>query len=311
MILPELTSITPSYIIVIEMSAHNLEGPLTTDSLGTKGLPFVPGSLHLTTSKHTGRYDATATVEPENMRIEPGMFVSTKEPVPNYLPPQWSAHVHPEGQLYFYRHAELRVVTEAYIYAPQIMEKVIHWVREIEALLLRKQVVLSDDIELFLQIDDNDCAYYFIDHLSHTEFWLDAADTETLCLLPAVTPSHLRLALQELYWIHVEYFPMHTKGLAPSVIEELITIFSHALADHMTSRTSTFPYAESDCAKFLKLLRGSRSQVRDGHTICVIARLWHLITIDSQRTTGNNTPASLETKPFWLIPPKRAVGFKP
>ncbi|KAF8068882.1 hypothetical protein FPV67DRAFT_1095201 [Lyophyllum atratum] len=235
------------------------------------------GSLRHTTSKHTGRYAGTAKVEPEDMCIEPGMFFSTREPVPSYLPPQWSAHIHPEGQLYFHRNATLHIVTEAYIYHPDIMGKVSYWIKEIEDLLPQKQIVLSEGVELFLEIDGEDCAYYFVDHRSRTEFWLDAIDTDDLELLPAVSPSHLKLALHELYWIHVEYFPMHRAGLTASVLEELIGVFSHALADHMTSRNSTFPYAEPDCAKFLKLLRASRDQLNDGHTTCFVARLWHLV----------------------------------
>lgn len=139
------------------------------------------------------------------------------------------------------------MITEAYIYSPQIMEKVNHWLGEVEDSLVRKQVDLSDDVELFLQIDGDDSAYYFVDHSSHTQFWLDAVDTDAMDLPPAVSLSHLsepfprsprnvltatvtELALQELYWIHVEYFPMHRQGLASSTLEDLIGVFTHALA---------------------------------------------------------------------------------
>ncbi|GLB42354.1 hypothetical protein LshimejAT787_1103690 [Lyophyllum shimeji] len=236
----------------------------------------IAGSLRQTTSKHTGRYGTEARVQPEDMCIQPAMFFTAAEPVPSYLPPQWSAHVHPEGQLYFYRQAALRIVTEAYIYDRDTMEKLTYWIKEIEDLIPRKQILLTDDVELFLQIEGDDCAYYFVDHRSRTQFWLDVVDTDDLGLLPAVSPSHLRLALHELYWMHVEYFPMHFNGLTAPVVDELTGVFSHALADHMTSRNSTFPYAEADCAKFLKLLKTAR-ELRDGHITCFIARLWHLV----------------------------------
>ena len=38
------------------------------------------------------------------------------------------------------------------------------------------------------------------------------------------------MALEELYWVHVEHFPMHRKGLPSSVLGELISVLSHASA---------------------------------------------------------------------------------
>jgi hypothetical protein len=38
------------------------------------------------------------------------------------------------------------------------------------------------------------------------------------------------MALEELYWVHVEHFPMHLGGLPSNVIGELISVFSHASA---------------------------------------------------------------------------------
>jgi hypothetical protein len=44
-----------------------------------------------------------------------------------YLPPDWAAFTHPEGKPYFCRNAGLRVVTKAYLYHPEIMNKVSFW----------------------------------------------------------------------------------------------------------------------------------------------------------------------------------------
>lgn len=238
-------------------------------------VPFVPGSLHHTTPKHTKRYDGQENAQPQNVCIEAGIH-SSKE-LPGYLPPQWSAYVQPEGQLYFQKDAELRVVTDADLYSKSTTEKISYWVKELEDRIRRQRNSISAEIELFIQIDDNDCLYYFVDHSSHIAFWLEAVDTEDLDMLPAVSQSHLRLALHELYWIHVEFFPMHLKELDSPVLEELISIYSYGLADQMTSRNSTFHYSEGDCAKFLKILKGFRGHLYDGYAICVIARLWHLV----------------------------------
>jgi hypothetical protein len=126
------------------------------------------------------------------------------------------------------------------------MANVSIWITTIEELVAQRNIVLSDNVELFLQIDDDDCAYYFIDHVTRTEFWLDALNTDDLNIPPVVSPSHLRqdvscmlmlnansevgLALEELYWVHVEHFPMHLGPLSSNSHAELISVFSHSLA---------------------------------------------------------------------------------
>lgn len=252
-----------------EKQRDTSESPENVDSLG---------SLRYTTSKQTTRYNESSRVEPGVAVVAAGMFISSRDATPAYLPPQWSAYTHPEGQLYFYRNSVPRIVTEAYIYHPDIMAKVGGWSRTIEELIAQKHIVLSDNIELFLQIDDNDCAYYFVDHATRTEFWLDALNTDDLGISAVASPSHLRMALEELYWVHVEHFPMHFGGLGSDVLDELTSVFSHAFADHMTSRFSTFPYSAPECEKFLQLLRTSRTHLNDGHTTCFVARLWSLIS---------------------------------
>jgi hypothetical protein len=111
---------------------------------------------------------------------------------PLYLLSQWSAYTHPEGQLYFYRRSAPRIVTEAYIYNLDIMAKVSSWSRLIEELIAEKNIVLSDDVELFLQIEEDDCAYYLVDHATRTEFWLDELSTDDINIPGVVSTSHLR-----------------------------------------------------------------------------------------------------------------------
>ena len=110
---------------------------------------------------------------------------------PNYLPPQWSAHIHPEGQLYFFKDAAIRAVTEAYVYDRNVMEMVEYCIKAIENSLAQKQLVLSDNVELFIQIEGDDCYYYFINHHSYTEFWLDPLETSEIGIDPVASPTHL------------------------------------------------------------------------------------------------------------------------
>jgi hypothetical protein len=82
-------------------------------------------------------------------------------------------------------------VTESYLYNPNIAEAICAWVIEVEEQASKKGFVFTNLTELFLQLDGNDCNYYFVDHGVQTLFWLDAYDTSELGILPVVSPSHL------------------------------------------------------------------------------------------------------------------------
>ena len=80
-------------------------------------------------------------------------------------------------------------MTEAYLYNPDIEAKVNCYAKIIEEFLVQKEIVFSEDVELFIQVEDDDFTYYFVDHAARTQFWLDAFDTDDsfhlfLCHLP-------------------------------------------------------------------------------------------------------------------------------
>ena len=110
-----------------------------------------------------------------------------------YLPQQWSAYTHPEGQVYFSRSggSSLRVVTDSYLYKPEVAEKLVSWVQIIEKDAEAMNFSISESVELYVQLEDEDCNYYFADHVARTLFWLDDYETSALGLLPVVSPSHL------------------------------------------------------------------------------------------------------------------------
>ena len=119
------------------------------------------------------------------------VFLNQLATRPTYLPSEWSDLVHPEGKIYFHRSSGLRVVTESYLYDPVTAEKISAWVIEIEERASKKGTMFTNHTELFLQLDGNDCNYYFVDHGVRTLFWLDTYDTSELGLLPVVSSSHL------------------------------------------------------------------------------------------------------------------------
>jgi len=237
---------------------------------------FAVENLTPMTTLQNSRYDKTADVTLSHMVIEPGLFLFNEGPEPLYLPPDWIAYVHPEGQTYFYRGAGLRVVTEACLYRPEIMDKVSTWIRSIEDALRIKGVTPSATTELFLEPYKSlkSCGYYFVDHTTRSEFWIDQVSTEILQLQPVVSISHLKMALEALYWTHVEYFPMHSNCVSSDLVEELVSVFSHGQTDRMTSSTSTFPYDVDTCIKFIQLLNDAQGRDIDGPTTCFVARLW-------------------------------------
>jgi len=112
---------------------------------------------------------------------------------PMYLPPNWTAFIHPEGQTYFYRSAGLRIVTEACIYRPEIMDKISSWASSVEDALRIKGVTPPATTELFLEPyeDLETCGYYLIDHTTRSESWIDQVSTEVLRLQQVVSISHL------------------------------------------------------------------------------------------------------------------------
>jgi hypothetical protein len=110
-----------------------------------------------------------------------------------YLPPNWAAFTHPEGQTYFYRSAGLRVVTEAFIYRPEIMDKISSWADRVEDALKIKGITPPATTELFLEPYEGleSCGYYLVDHATRSEFWIDQVSTEVLDLGRVVSISHL------------------------------------------------------------------------------------------------------------------------
>ncbi|KAJ6473316.1 hypothetical protein DFH09DRAFT_1057753 [Mycena vulgaris] len=234
------------------------------------------GNLCPTTSNDTGRYERTGLAEPNNMQISSGLFIRSL-PEPAYLPLRWSAHIHPEGQLYFCLDGSLRVVTEAYLYRPQTLDKVTRWIKKIEDIVADKSFPISDQVELFIKIEGEDCAYYFVNHTTRAQSWMEDIDTDELGLPPVVSLSQLNILCEELYWTHVEHFPMHFGGLSLTTLDSLVCVFTHAICDQMTSRVSTFPYSKQECEAFVSLLKNSRDHVADGNITCTVARLWSMV----------------------------------
>ncbi|KAK7026852.1 hypothetical protein VNI00_015394 [Paramarasmius palmivorus] len=234
------------------------------------------GVLRPTTSQWNERYDKKAFAASRQVLIAP-TYSYTSEPEPPYLPSGWSPYTHPEGQLYFFCNAPLRIVTESYLYNSVTLEKVLYWSKHIEAILEEKQIPLSERIELFICIEEDGCSYYLVNHATQTQFWLEEVDTVSLGLPDVDSDSHLKIALAELYWIHVEYFPMHFGGLPAKSADNLICVLSHAVTDQITSKTSTYFWSLEECRQLLEVAKGARNHTHDGYQVCALARIWRTV----------------------------------
>jgi hypothetical protein len=53
------------------------------------------------------------------------------------------------------------------------------------------KILISEDIELFVEFEEKDCAYYFVDHATSAQFWLEKSDTEKLDLPYVASTSQL------------------------------------------------------------------------------------------------------------------------
>ena len=124
---------------------------------------------------------------------KPWLFTCGRSRFPSStpLPPLWSVYVHPEGATYFHCNGTLRVVTYSDLYSPGVYDRICVWTEEVKCQAKLKGIIIEDQMELFIQLDDDDCNYYFVDTKSQSVFWIEEYEPLELGLGPVVSPSHL------------------------------------------------------------------------------------------------------------------------
>ncbi|KAG2136726.1 hypothetical protein DEU56DRAFT_805603 [Suillus clintonianus] len=243
-----------------------------------------PGVLRPITPVATSRYGKSSSLYSYHTVIPPG---SCSAPSSLDSNSNWDSYPHPEGQRYFHKRlTSYDVVTEANVCRQETEHRVTGCLKYIDDTIFQQQITVPPKSELFIELDLDEsifsCAYYFVDHDTHRIFWLEHISTEALDIGTIVSSSHLDTAFERLYWVHVEFFPMHMHAqISPKVVDDLIGVMSHGAADRLTSRSSTFPYTAERCSQLLELLSLQRGRALDGHTLCFVARLWG--AIENQR----------------------------
>lgn len=238
--------------------------------------------LQPTTALRNDRYNTTEMVYPTSVNIVAGVHSTACLIEPKYLPMSWAHHVNPEGANYYVNNAgAVCVVTDAPLHKQDIREKIHASVEKIHILVEHLGFKLPADCELYIKpcSTSDKVSYYFVDHDSQTEFWLQNVDSEELDIPDVSSIEHLKYILQEHYWTHVEYFPH--RSVSTKHRDELVNMLRHAQVDQLTSDSSTFPYDAEHCINFLALIEGS--DIDNPYMTCVIARLW--IVISQQRFT--------------------------
>ncbi|KZV72861.1 hypothetical protein PENSPDRAFT_628261 [Peniophora sp. CONT] len=237
--------------------------------------------LYTTTPCRSKRYGTRSSpAEPaREFNLPAAEHLSSHSPIPAYDGGAgWQQYTHPEGKSYYIKGVAPRIITEADMSdnvdaeaADAFVVVILQWAEE-RGLKLGASVELFVDVEM----DTGLCDYYFVDHCARALFWLEDATTSELGLAPACSAQHLKLALQENYWIHVEMFCMHLDSL-PGALEELIAVYLHARGDLATSATSTFYFTPEVTAIHLDVLMQCRDMPENPITYAVIGRLWGLI----------------------------------
>ncbi|KAH9899333.1 hypothetical protein C8Q73DRAFT_743322 [Cubamyces lactineus] len=268
--------------------------------------------LRPTTPVLTSRYASKKQSKPGNMIITPGLFSYAREREPSYLPRGWLPYVQPEGQMYFAFEDDLRFVTDAYLYMRENQDRVVRFATATRKAIEVLQIAIPATAEIYLlPYDDDECGYYIVDHATHAVSWLEAVDLDQLCIPDVVSDSHLRYALAELYWQHVEQFPSHRLQRLSLAVDDLIAVFIHGEGDHLTSSNSTFPYVAKECKHFTRVLEAAKQRLDQPPSVCIVARLWSVVSRHRLQTHYAQERARLSRDQLILdrAEPRRGIMF--
>ncbi|KAK7435484.1 hypothetical protein VKT23_019606 [Stygiomarasmius scandens] len=196
----------------------------------------------------------------------------------------WREFLHPEGPRYFC-YLEKNVYTDANILDQHILSTVMDFVTEIFKFCDEYDVRLPPTANLVLAPDIGEthstCAYYFVDHLKRSIFWLDhlmfSGSEFYICYtVEGVTdPSHICHEIEAQYWYHCNQYP-HSFGLTPVLVDELRDIIMHWIGDSLTSMTGTAPYPITKLQSMLSLANSFRKNTATGGCVSAYSRLMHV-----------------------------------
>lgn len=94
------------------------------------------------------------------------------------MPEGWTAHLHPEGAIY-YVNTKLRLVTNTPVHDAAKFEQLCGAIAAIQNIISDFQWTLPQDYEIQLQLDTDSskCGYYAVDHDRQIEFWFEDVES--------------------------------------------------------------------------------------------------------------------------------------
>ncbi|KAF7350103.1 hypothetical protein MVEN_01312400 [Mycena venus] len=244
------------------------------------------------------RYEQRKTITKEEVKV-------TLEPHTRSFsrngPVDWTAHVHPEGALYYaydpvVSHGAVQwparnlrklwnIFTDAPLHEKPAFEMITTFIRQIEKFCSTNGIPLDPETDLVLELttdkdDQPTCGYYLVDHRQRIIFWYDAFEMERLSrcyqMYGVRSLQHTKIELTAQYWYHCSFFPS-TLHVMPELVRELRDTVVYSLADSMTSETPTVPYSVDDLLKMLTVIESTKENTETDHggTACAISRfMW-------------------------------------
>ena len=141
--------------------------------------------------------------------------------------------IHPEGQPYYFRDCELKIVTEASINRSEVWDKLSEWINGVEGALRCKGILPTESMELFLQPHEDwkSCGYYFANHATRSLFWLDQVSSELIGYDGNTSFSHLSACIPLISIV------IGTEEVFRTLVGEIILgscrVLPHASGDHL------------------------------------------------------------------------------
>ncbi|VDC07555.1 unnamed protein product [Peniophora sp. CBMAI 1063] len=242
--------------------------------------------LYPTTPCRTKRYEPRTSypAPPHDFPLSAGKYLGEHhgEPAPPYNGGNvWQKFTHPEGKVYHAIGSCPRIITEGDVSTGNVSKVASAWAAFILAWAEESDFHLTAFHELFVdvELDTGICDYYFVDHGSRVTFWLEDSNTSELGLPSACSDNHLRFALEENYWKHVEMFGMHlsAQSFIKDPVKQLVGIYLHGRADLATSDTSTFYFAPGVTDAHLGILERCQAIQDDPIIYAFVGRLWGFV----------------------------------
>ncbi|KAJ3512577.1 hypothetical protein NLJ89_g3438 [Agrocybe chaxingu] len=198
----------------------------------------------------------------------------------------WTEYIHPEGKPYFH-HKQWRVVTEANLRNPEVVEKVksaylalVEMWNEVEAEAKNLGDIGGEGLEIFIVLCP-EAKYYFVDHERQNIFWLTDISLGEGFLGPMDAKEGVAVGVsdslfQQQYYAHLAAFPCHNQ-VPEDGVQFLLEYLQFAHIEGLIKGFNLAPWDSTEAKTLLSRLNGllntGSNRTTDGFKTFIIARL--------------------------------------